>query len=401
VTNSLSRTPKQKFFTNNGAPAAGYKLFTYQAGTSTKLATYQGPTTGSPNANPIVLNFRGECDLWTPPNVAYKYVLAPPTDTDPPTSPIWTVDSIVDSQLITLYGGVDTGVANAYVLTFVANFSAYADGVLINWIPSNTNTLGSTINVNGLGPIAILNQDGSGLIYGQIQPNTVQTIMYKGGSFLLLTPQKQTFFAGISTGTVNNYSLTAPLFSTVPGTLLYFAPNITNTGDVTLTVNGRALAVRNVDGSILSAGQLQANKTAGVVVNDSFYFTLVSTVTAPLLISSGTFTPTWFGFSVNPVGDLSWYKIANICFLYTTASRFGTSNSTSFEITNCPLEIFPAGLDVPVMVQDNGAIAAGMIGRTGLSTLQFYKGTAPPSLTGFTAAASKGLPAGFMAMWSL
>jgi hypothetical protein len=31
---SLTPSPKQQFFTNAGVPAAGYKLYTYQAGTS-------------------------------------------------------------------------------------------------------------------------------------------------------------------------------------------------------------------------------------------------------------------------------------------------------------------------------------------------------------------------------
>lgn len=401
MTNVLASLAKQKFFTNNGLPAAGYKLFTYAAGTTTKLATYQGPTTGSPNANPVVLNFRGECDLWVPPNVAYKFVFTTPTDTDPPTSPIWTVDNIVDSQLVTLYGGVDTGSANAYVLNFVANFTAYADGIVIYWIPSNTNTLGSTINVNGLGPVAITNQDGSGLIFGQIVANAVQTIMYKGTGFQLLTPTRPVAYGGISGGVANAYTLTVPLFDFRPGSLLYFAPNVVNTGaDVTLTVNGRTLTVRNVDGSILSAGQLQVSKSVGVVMNDSLFFTLVSTVTAPLSIDSGSFAPAWTGFSVNPVGNLSWYKIANIVHLYTTAGLLGTSNLNAMEFSNCPLAIMPAGLSVPVMIQDNGALATGMITRTGLSTIQFAKGTAPPSLTGFTAAGSKGLPPGFAAVWA-
>lgn len=401
MTNSLSRSAKQQFFDNNGNPAVGYKLFTYQAGTSTKLATYQGPTTGAPNSNPIVLSFRGECDLWTPPNVSYKYVLARPTDTDPPGAPIWTVDNVLDSQLVTLYGGVDTGVANAYVLNFTANFTAYADGIVVYWLPANTNTGASTVNVNGLGPVNILNQDGTALVRGQIQANVFQTIIYQGTGFKLITPAQQVFFAGTSGGIVNSYTLTVTNFAFRQGNVLYWAPNITNTGDVTLTVNGTAVNVRNVDGTVLAASQIQSGKTVGVIVNNSGTFTLISTVPTPLTITSGTFAPTWFGFSVDPVGSLSWYKINNVVFLYTTASRLGTSNSTSFEITNCPLEIFPSGLAVPAYFQDNGATAMGMIGKTSSSTLQFYKGTAPPSLTGWTNAGSKGMPAGFMAMWSL
>lgn len=187
VTTVLTPNAKQQFLDNNGRPAVGGKLFTYTAGTTTKQSTYVDSGGISLNANPIILDYRGECNLWIPPNVRYKYVLAPSTDTDPPTNPIWTIDSIVSSQLITLYGGVDSGVANAYVLTFTANFSAYTDGIVIYWIPSNTNGGASTINVNVLGPVSITNQDGTALTSSQLVAGQVATIMYKGGAFLLIS----------------------------------------------------------------------------------------------------------------------------------------------------------------------------------------------------------------------
>jgi hypothetical protein len=186
MTNVLSPTVKQQFFDNNGRPLVQGKLFTYEAGSSTKLATYTA-SAGGTNSNPVILDFRGECNLWVPPNVAYKYVLSPANDTDPPTNPIWSVDDIVNSQLITLYGGVDTGVPNAYVLTFDANFTAYTDGIVIYWIPSNTNTGASTINVNGLGPVDIVNQNGDPLTSNQLVANQVATIMYVSGQFLLIS----------------------------------------------------------------------------------------------------------------------------------------------------------------------------------------------------------------------
>ena len=187
MTDILSPVPKLSFLDNNGRPAVGYKLFTYAAGTSTKIATYTDSSGMTPNTNPVVLDFRGEANVWIPPNVSYKYVFAAPNDTDPPGAPIWTVNNVVSSQLITLYGGVDTGSTNAYILSFTANFSAYADGIVIYWVPSNTNTGASTINVNGLGPVAIINQNGTALVAGELVANSTAVIMYKGGSFQLIS----------------------------------------------------------------------------------------------------------------------------------------------------------------------------------------------------------------------
>lgn len=90
---TLAPVLKQHFDDNNGAPLSGGKLFTYAAGTTTKLATYTDSTGGTSNVNPVILNSRGECDLWLSPSF-YRFVLSPPTDTDPPTNPIWTVDDV-------------------------------------------------------------------------------------------------------------------------------------------------------------------------------------------------------------------------------------------------------------------------------------------------------------------
>jgi hypothetical protein len=198
VTNVLSPLAKCQFFDNNGRPLVGGKLFTYQAGTNTKLATYTDASGLSQNTNPVILDYRGEGSIWIPPNVPYKYVLAPATDTDPPTNPIWSVDDVVSSQLVTLYGGLDTGTANAYVLDFTANFTAYQDGIVIYWIPANTNTGASTLNVNGLGPVAIVNQNGDPLTASQLIAGQVITVMYLAGAFLLISSG---IAASVSAGT--------------------------------------------------------------------------------------------------------------------------------------------------------------------------------------------------------
>jgi hypothetical protein len=84
-----------QYFDDNGDPYAGGLLFTYTAGSSTKKTTYQDSTGLTAHANPIVLDAGGR--LPAPvfgTTGAYKFVLAPSTDTDPPTSAEWTEDGI-------------------------------------------------------------------------------------------------------------------------------------------------------------------------------------------------------------------------------------------------------------------------------------------------------------------
>jgi len=312
---TLSPVFKQKFFDNAGIPLNGGKLFSYLAGTSTKTATYSDAAGVSLNTNPIILNFRGEADVYIEPNKGYKFVLAPSTDTDPPTNPIWSLDNVRSSQLITLYGGVDSGVINAYVLTFTANFTAYTDGIVIYWIPSTTNGGASTINVNGLGPVAIVNQDLTALRSSQLVAGQVATIMYKSGQFLL-----------------------------------------------------------------------------------------VSSGIAPSVIT-GSFVPTWLGFSVVPTGAIFYQKIGSLVIAQCDAAGMtGTSSATSMSLTNLPTVLRPQTDANPrglCIVTDSGASAVGAFSFDATpGKILFYKGTAPPNSAGFTAAGSKGLSPYQTLMWS-
>jgi hypothetical protein len=80
-------------FNQGGVPLASGKLFCYAAGTTTKINTYTSSTGATANANPVILDANGQCDLWLTDGVAYKFVLSPSTDTDPPTHAYWTVDN--------------------------------------------------------------------------------------------------------------------------------------------------------------------------------------------------------------------------------------------------------------------------------------------------------------------
>lgn len=94
ATVNLAPLAKLRFVDNNGVPLAGGKVFTYAAGSTTKQATYTDASGATPNPNPVMLDSRGEAAIWFDQTLAYKVTLAPSTDTDPPTSPIWTIDGI-------------------------------------------------------------------------------------------------------------------------------------------------------------------------------------------------------------------------------------------------------------------------------------------------------------------
>jgi hypothetical protein len=70
MTTSHMPEPRQRYYKNNGAVAAGCLLYTYAAGTATPKATYTDYAGTIPHDNPIVLDSKGEALIYW--NGAYK-----------------------------------------------------------------------------------------------------------------------------------------------------------------------------------------------------------------------------------------------------------------------------------------------------------------------------------------
>ena len=126
ATTSLSPTPKLQFFDANGAPLSGGLLYTYEAGSTTPLTSYTDSTGVSANTNPIVLDSRGEANVWLGADI-YKFALYTSVGVL-----IWTVDNINGSTF-----GVDaTGDGTTLAFSVVNGFTA----IYINGVYQNRNT---------------------------------------------------------------------------------------------------------------------------------------------------------------------------------------------------------------------------------------------------------------------
>lgn len=110
MANQLTPNAKQKFSDANGDPLAGGKLYTYVAGTVNPATTYVS-LNGAANANPIILNANGECDLWLTDGNSYKFELKNSSDVSQ-----WTVDNIETSS-----AEADTVVTKTTTYTAVAS----------------------------------------------------------------------------------------------------------------------------------------------------------------------------------------------------------------------------------------------------------------------------------------
>ena len=72
---TISPTPKLQFFDANGNPLSYGFLYTYMAGTTLPVVTYTTAAQTTVNTNPIVLDARGEANVWLVAGFAYKFTL--------------------------------------------------------------------------------------------------------------------------------------------------------------------------------------------------------------------------------------------------------------------------------------------------------------------------------------
>ena len=85
----LTPMPVMQFFDDNGDPLSGGKLYTYEAGTTTPLATYTDETGGTANTNPVILDSAGRANIWLVTTDLYYWELE-----DSNGNQIWTADNI-------------------------------------------------------------------------------------------------------------------------------------------------------------------------------------------------------------------------------------------------------------------------------------------------------------------
>jgi hypothetical protein len=141
---SLTPTPKQQFFDANGNPLVAGKVYTYAAGTTTPLATF---TTGAgtvANTNPVILDSRGEANIWYSNGTSYKVAL-----TDSADALIWTVDNIVTIGSMAFQNANAVAITGGTIGSGVTFNGKYAcrytwDGDTLTWTTTATQNMWST-----------------------------------------------------------------------------------------------------------------------------------------------------------------------------------------------------------------------------------------------------------------
>jgi hypothetical protein len=156
-----------QFFDNNGVPLAGGKIYTYEAGTTTPLATYTSSTGNTAHTNPIILDSAGRVpggEIWNALRL-YKFVLKTSAEVT-----LATYDNVGSSFNATAIIANFTGNGSTVAFTLAsAPAGENATNVYINGVYQQKNTytvVGTTITFSQAPP-------GTALFGSSIEVNYV------------------------------------------------------------------------------------------------------------------------------------------------------------------------------------------------------------------------------------
>jgi hypothetical protein len=250
-----------QFFTNNGTPLTGGKLYTYAAGTTTPAVTYTSSNGATAWTNPIVLDAAGRVsgsgEIWLTDGIIYKFVLKDSTDVL-----IATYDNITginsNSVAYTNQQQIITATANQTVFNlsisyqpgtnslsvFVDGVNQYGPGAQYAYVEtdSNTVTFVSGLHVGALVKFTTTQQQGAGAV------NASQVTYDPAGTGAVATnvqaKLRQTVsvedFGAVGDGVTNDTTaIQAAINSLVSGQTLMFSKNYKITAALTITNKSR------------------------------------------------------------------------------------------------------------------------------------------------------------------
>jgi len=245
-----------QFFDNSGAVLTGGLLYTYTAGTTTPVTTYQDSAGSVANANPIVLDSVGRvsAQVWLTTGAAYKLVLKTSTGTT-----LWTMDNLrgindVSAIAWAAITGTPTTLAGYGItdsITAVTAAATYAPiaSPTFTGTASAKDELANTYNLGWRD----CPQNSQGASYQLVLADRGKQVLMNGTSITLTVPANGTvaFPIGTTIMVVNTDSTSLTIAITTDTMTL---ANSTTTGSRTLARNGMATLTKIGSTNWLIAG---------------------------------------------------------------------------------------------------------------------------------------------------
>lgn len=245
-----------QFFDNSGAVLTGGLLYTYTAGTTTPVTTYQDSAGSTPNANPVVLDASGRvsAEVWLTTGAAYKLVLKTSTGTT-----LWTMDNlraindpasvawaVITGKPTTIAG---YGISDGLTTTVAAATYAPIASPSLTGTASATDEAANSYNI-GWRDCPQVSKTAN---YQLVISDRGKQVLMNGTSLTLTVPANGTvaFPIGTTIMVVNTNSTTLSVAITTDTLTL---ANTTTTGTRTLSQNGIATLTKIGATSWLIAG---------------------------------------------------------------------------------------------------------------------------------------------------
>ena len=393
--------PSHQFFDSSGSPLVDGTLEFRDPATNDLINSY--PTANdadertNANANPLTLDARGGfAGIYLEDGVKYKIILKNAAggteDTqDDVLSPINGVTRYsLTAQTLTDAGAVTLTESTTFLVTTGAAAISLADG---------------TENQHKL---IVMKTDGGDATLTPVNFSNGTTIVFEnaGDSASLWFVDGSWSFAGGSAKVVGYTAATAVTFTstdatpTVGGGSTFITAGttaITDFDDGAVGQTIKILAASNItitDGTpIQLRHNVDFNMNAGETLTLHMFNNGVWEEIARSGASTGSFTPTITGFSSDPSTPVTNWSIDGSTIFIRVGFTTGTSNATTFTISNLPADLTPSLAQiVPIIgLHDNTAdtAAAGVVLISG-TTLTFGLDGTDVAGGGFTASGAKG-----------
>lgn len=311
-----------QFIPGGNVPASGGQLFAYISGSSTKLNTYTTSSGSVANANPYVLdsggNLTGSREIWLIQSSTYRFVLAPSNDTDPPSSPYWTMDSISGVNDVPNQTGLE------WIISSTAPVFAASSSFALPGDQTATFTLGRRVKTTNTG----------GTIYGTVTSSAFTTSTAVG--IATDSGALDSGLSAVSYGLLSTPNGSVP-WTNVRTTGLDFSKGVVTTGPliVTALATFTSTSVFNNKATISTAtinGLLDLSSTTAGQIS---FPSVQNATSSPNILDDyeeGTWTPIWNGISgATTVASTGVYtKIGDLVFISfaLTLGNKGSSTGT-------------------------------------------------------------------------